>query len=133
MSTNTQTTPSAPAFEFDPVSGLIWPASMDTPAAGMSREAFEFGNRPATEEERARGHLFAASANAYARAAAELGVDAADLAERLDLVALIRAAKDIQATYDRGEDASWGTEQALWDAFRAALATVSSGNEYHKS
>lgn len=75
--------------------GLIWPPDMTQPAAGVARAAFEFGSGfEPSEQERATARLLAASYNAFDKAGRELGIDAAELAERIDLAALIRAARD---------------------------------------
>lgn len=90
MKKKNQKTKKRPAYEFQENTGLIWPSSMDRPVAGMSREAFEYAERGPTEEERKTGLLLTACANAFVRAGKELGVDPTELANKIDLTALLR-------------------------------------------
>ena len=85
---------------------------MDTPQPhGMSEEEWNANRR-----------LHLAARNVFDRAGRELGIDAAELAEKLDLVALIRAAIDAQESLGRMPDTEGAYRITCWKQISSVLA-----------
>jgi hypothetical protein len=92
-------------------------------AGGMTIAAsYDLRHDSHGKEEHANRRLLAASYTAFDRAGRELGIDAVDLAERIDLAALIRAARELLDAAERDTFKSHGRGQSEIEAMRRALA-----------
>ena len=75
-------------------------------------------------EQRANAKLLRASYNAFDKAGRALGVDAAELAEQIDLATLIRAARELHDAASRPNFGYHGRGAYELDVLRDALAKL---------